>query len=270
MDGNKIQQRYKFFIPNFNASRFWCLYFEHAVTTTGALSLSDCYWLKKQDEDLSFTEITPYIHKEWDGLEIHGVQNDYIFGSLSNLFVSGKTDKQWIDAQTLLKINSFAEIEPYKLCAALGLENVTEAQISNDGIILSNFTSTDIFYESMEQSGVSEENADVRYTAVENFKDNAVALFVIDYLTENNDRYSDDYGYLRSSLTGEYITMAPYYNFDRLWSGEAVALPENALQNYGEYIRYLCQRAKNVAGDFEYGTIIERRADELLQNSGLV
>jgi len=239
---------------------------EHAKSATGAFSLSDCYWLKKQDEDISFMDLTPYIHKEWDGMEILGVQNDYIWGSLSNLFVSGKTDKRWIDAHTLLKMDSFAEIEPYNLCMALGLENLTEAQISNEGIMLSNFTSLETFYESMEQYGVSEENTDSRFTAVELFKEQAVALFVIDYLVENNDRHSDDYGYLRDAATGEYISMAPFYNFDLIWSGNAKALPQNAQSGYREYIHELCRKAINIAGNFEYGTIIEKRAGELLQN----
>ena len=238
---------------------------DHAAFATGAFSLSDCYWIKKQSEDVRFMDVTPYIHKEWDGLDGLGVQNDYIWGSLSNLFVNGKTDKRWIDAQTLLKVNSFREIEPYTLCAALGLGNITEAQQTDDGIILNNFTSTDVFYESMEQFGVTEESADPRDIAVEHFKELAVALFVVDYLVENNDRHLDDYGFLRDSNSGEYVSIAPYYNFDWIWSGESIALPESAWQGYHGYIHTLCRWAKSVASNFEYGTIIERRTEELLR-----
>jgi len=239
--------------------------YEHAAFTTGALSLSDCYWIKRQEDDISYMEITPYIHKEWDGMELDGVQNEYIWGSLSNLFVSGKTDKLWIDPQTLLKVNSFREIEPYALCSALGLENVTKAQETGEGIFLKNFTSTDTFYESMEQFGFTDEDADARDIAVKIFKEDAVALFVVDYLVENNDRQPDDYGFLRDSNTGEFISMAPYHNFDWVWTGDVIDLPDSARQGYREYIHSLCRRAISVAGNFEYGTIIERRAGELLQ-----
>jgi len=238
---------------------------ERAAYATGAFSLSDCYRIKRQDEDILFMDVTPYIHKEWGGTEIHGVQNDYIWGSLSNLFVSGKTDKRWIDAETLLKVNSFGEIEPYLLCTAIGLQNIAEAQKSDEGIILGNFTTPDFFYESMEQFGITQENTDPRDIVIEKFKELAVALFVIDYLLENNDRHPDDYGFLRSSNTGEYISMAPYYNFDRIWSGDSVTLPDSALQGYRGYIHSLCRRALSFAGNFEYGTIIERRAGELLR-----
>jgi len=239
--------------------------YEHAAYATGALSLSDCYRIKQHGEDVGFMDISPYIHKEWDGMEVSGVQNEYIWGSLSNLFVSGKTDKRWLDGQKLLKVNSFREIEPYTLCTALGLENTTNAQKTDEGITLDNFTSTDYFYESMEQSGVADESKDLRDIAVESFKELAVALFVIDYLVENNDRHPDDYGFLRSANSGEYISMAPYYNFDWAWSGNVIALPDSAWQGYRGYIQNLCRRAISVAGNFGYGTIIERRASELLR-----
>ena len=222
---------------------------EHAATDTGAFSLSDTYWIKRQDEDVSFKDISPYIN----------------FNPLANLFVSGKTDKQWIDAQTLLKLNSSGEIEPYKLCAALGLENITGAQVTEEGIFLSNFTTPDVFFETMEQSGVVDENDEPREKAIEDFNELAVALFVIDYLVENNDRHPDDYGYLRNSITGDIISMAPYHNFDWIWSGGAVPLPDTAWQGYRRYIHDLCRQAINAAGSFEYGTIIERRAGELLR-----
>jgi len=237
---------------------------EQAAYATGALSLSDCYWIKKFDEDVLFSDVTPYLNKEWDAMEPTGVQDDYLWGSLSNLFVGGKTDKRWLDAQTLLKVNSFREIEPYLLCAYLGLENITEAHKSDEGIILNNFTSTEVFFESMEQMGIDGENTDFRRTAVEKFKEQAVALFVIDYLVENNDRHADDFGYLRNTAAGEYISMAPFHNFDWIWTGEVTHLPDNARQGYNEYIRDLCRQAISVAREFEYGTIIERRARELM------
>jgi len=221
---------------------------EQVKSATGALSLSDCYWVKRQGEAVKFTDITPYEQ----------------FNPLANLFLSGKTDKRWIDALTLLKVESFWEIEPYNLCTALGLSNVPETQLTDDGIVLHNFTSQDIFFESMEQSGITDED-DPRDKAIESFKEHAAALFVIDYLVENNDRRMDDYGYLRDTNTGEYISMAPYHNFDWIWSGEAIALPDSAWQRYRSYIHDLCSRAKSIAGNFEYGTIIEKRADELLR-----
>jgi len=258
---------------NFSAQRliqhaFGTFDIEHAAYETGAFSLSDCYWLKKVNDNVSFNEITPYIHKEWDGTDAYGIQNDYIWGSLSNLFISGKLDKRWINAQELLKVNTFNEIEPYKLCSSLILDNTAKTHLTNEGLIIKNFTTPDVFYESMEQSGMVNKEDDSRNTAIDYFREDAIALFVIDYLTENNDRHPDDYGFLRDSNTGEHLRMAPYYNFDRIWSGHAISLPDIAWREYREYIHDLCTAAINVAKEFEYGTIIERRAVELLQNQG--
>jgi len=52
---------------NFSSQRlmqraFGSVSHEHAAFVTGAHSLSDCYWIKRQDEDIQFLEVTPYFH----------------------------------------------------------------------------------------------------------------------------------------------------------------------------------------------------------------
>jgi len=231
---------------------------EHAIETTRTLSLSDCYWLKRQSEDVGFADITPYLHKEWDGV------GEFKGGSISTLFVNGAADKRWLDSITLLKVNSFKEYEPYTLCSDLDLKNITDAKMSDEGILLKNFTSTDRFFESMEQSGFSGEKDNPREKAVEYFKETAVALFVIDYLVEHDDRHWGNYGFLRDSNTGEYLSMAPYYDFDWSWSGAVVPLPYNAYKNHNGYIRSLCEKAISISDRFEHGEIIAKRAHELI------
>ena len=238
--------------------------YSHATEATHALSLSDCYWQKKKSDDITFESITPYLNTEWSG------EGTFPGGSLSTLFVAGTRDKRWIDAQTLLKINSFKEIEPYSLCIALGLDNIAQAEKSEEGLLLTNFTSTDCFLETMDQSGYVRKNDDVRAAAVEHFKELAVALFVVDYLVENSDRHGGNCGFLRCTNTGKYVSMAPYYDFDRIWTGEAVPLPDNAWKSFRNYIQSLCRWALDINEAFEYGSIIERRANELLLGKHLV
>lgn len=231
----------------------------NAAKVTRTLSLSDCYWLKSQDENISFNDITPYIHKEWDG------NSEYKGGSISTLFVNGASDKRWLDSKTLLKVKSFKEYEPYRLCSELGLENVAGAEQSDEGILLMNFTSTDYFLESMEQSGFSGINDNPRAKAIEIFKELAVALFVVDYLVEHDDRHWGNYGFLRDCNTGEYLSMAPYFDFDWSWSDAVVTLPDNAYKTYNGFIGNLCERALRIAGGFEHHEIIKRRASELIE-----
>jgi len=233
---------------------------ENAIEVTRTLSLSDCYWIKKRNEDIKFNDVTPYIHKEWDGSGV------FKGGSISTLFVNGAADKKWLDSKTLLKVKSYKEYEPYALCKELGLHNTAEAKKTDEGIILTNFTSVDIFLESMEQSGFSGRKQNPREKAVEIFKEQAVALFVVDYLVEHDDRHWGNYGFLRDSNTGEYISMAPYYDFDWAWSGAVVELPDSAYRKYSEYIRNICKKAIEVSGGFEHSEIITKRANELLTN----
>jgi hypothetical protein len=228
------------------------------LKATRALSLSDCYWLKQRSETVIFDEVTPYLNKEWDGT------GAFTGGSISTLFVNGAADKRWLNAQTLLKVASYKELEPYRLCEALGLaEYAAEAKMSGDGIRVANFTSTSCFLESMEQSGEVDDTGDARQKAVELFKERAVALFVIDYLVEHDDRHWGNFGFLRSADTGAYLEMAPYYDFDWAWSDGVVQLPANAIKEYPAYIASLCDKAKKVSGGFEHGAVIAKRAGEL-------
>jgi len=231
---------------------------ENAIEATRTLSLSDCYWLKRKNEHVSFYDITPYIHEEWDGSGM------FTGGSISTLFVNGAADKKWIDSKTLLKIKSYKEYEPYLLCYTLGIKDAAEAKKADEGILLTNFTSPDCFLESMEQSGFSGKKDNPREKAVEIFKEQAVTLFVIDYLVEHDDRHWGNYGFLRNSNTGEYMSMAPYYDFDWSWSDAVVPLPDNAYKNYSDVIGALCEKALKLTKNFEHKDIISKRAKELL------
>ena len=231
----------------------------NVLKATRALSLSDCYWLKERDEDVRFDDITPYLHREWDG------SGTFAGGSISTLFVNGNADKRWIDANTLMKVNSRKEIDAYTLCIALGLEKyAAKATVSGTDFFVTNFTSTTRFLESLEQSGYVGEYDDARSVAVAMFKEQATALFTVDYLIESDDRHWGNVGLLRDADTGEYLGMAPYYDFDWIWTDGVIPLPSSAIHEHSKYIKMLCDKAKSVAPEYENGAIITKRADELL------
>jgi hypothetical protein len=228
------------------------------LKTTRALSLSDCYWLKAEAETVKFNQVTPYLNKEWDGT------GAFTGGSISTLFVNGAADKRWINADTLVKFGSVKEQEPFELIKAVGLsEFASKTELWNGSLYVKNFTSIDTALESIEQSGIVGENDDARNKAIELFGWPAAALFVIDYLVEHDDRHRGNLGMLRDTNTGAYLGMAPYYDFNWAWSGESVALPENAA-SYREQIIEICLRAKRVSSLFTYGEIISKRAEELM------
>ena len=234
---------------------------DSTLRATRALSLSDCYWIKRQSEAVSFNDVSPYFNDEWDG------NGTFKGGSISTLFVNGAADKRWINSQTLLKVGSFKEIEAYRLCDELGIKYDTKVELSDDGLLVTNFTSPNRFLESMEQSGFVQEGENAREKAVALFGEQAVALFVVDYLVEHDDRHWGNYGFMRNSDTGEYEGMSPYYDFDWVWSDGVVALPNNAIGEYSDFIGKLCIKAGDVAEKFEQRQheVIVKRSSELLE-----
>ena len=235
---------------------------KEVLKVTRALSLSDCYWLKGSDEDVLFDDVTPYKNKEWDG------SGKFSGGSISTLFVNGASDKCWIDAKTLKKYSSYKEMEVYTFCEALGFKFITKAKLDGKDILLRNFTSTDYFLESLGQSGFCGSDDLILVRGIEIFRTKAVILFVLDYLVESDDRHSGNFGFIRSTHTGEYLDMAPFYDFDWAFCGNSINLPEVVLQKYANVIRSLCNSAKKVSSNFEHGDIILKRANELLKFVG--
>ena len=71
-----------------------------SLDQTRALSLSDCYWLKRKGEYVKFEDVTPYLNEEWDGI------GAFKGGSISTLFVNGAASKRWVNKDTLVKYKS--------------------------------------------------------------------------------------------------------------------------------------------------------------------
>ena len=141
--------------------------------------------------------------------------------------------------------------------------------IKEGDFYIENFTSMSVMLETMEQSGFVTDDISPRELAVDVFKEDAVSLFVLDYLVEHDDRHWGNFGYLRDSNTGQYLGMAYYYDFDWAWSDAVIPLPQNALLNYYTRIQYLAKKAIQVSDEFEdnYRNIITKRAKELLNKN---
>jgi len=231
-----------------------------SLKRTRALSLSDCYWLKDKSESVFFADISPYFNKEWDGT------GEYSGGSISTLFVNGAANKRWENSTTLVKYNSEKEIVPYQLAAALGLNNTAKAYLCDKDLHITNFTTPDLMLETLEQSGHIGETDIPLEIAVSLFGESAVALLVLDYLVEHDDRHRGNLGFLRDTNTGEYLKMAPFYDFDWAWSGGVTKLPGNAFEKHSTFIKDLCRKAQGASARFiaPYNEFIYRRACELI------
>jgi hypothetical protein len=179
---------------------------------THMLSLSDCYWKKSDNEDIGFDEISPYYTEFWDGTGM------YRGGAIPTIYTSGAVSKYWIDRDRLYKKGCTVELEAYSLAAELGIPcNKVEESPDKSGIIVYNITNPDVMLEPAICSG--------RFRGtffptidevVTNFGEDGLAMLAFDAITGNVDRHLENFGFLRDANTGEYLGMAPLYDFDHV------------------------------------------------------
>lgn len=181
----------------------------HLNRTTHALSLSDCYWIKESDTDLTFEEINPYDNAFWKG------EGAYTGGAIPTLYVGGYLNKEWIDAHTLIKYHAAIEVECSRLCVLCGIPVARVEEYDTDAIAVHNITNTEVMLEQGDQSGNYSEMVDYDESdLIKEFGMAGLRMLVVDAVFANGDRHSGNFGYLRNTDTGEYLGLSPLYDFD--------------------------------------------------------
>ena len=175
---------------------------------TRSLSLSDCYWLKSPSDDVKFEEVSPYFNDFWTGTGIYKGQ------SVPTLYTDGMLPKYWENCEWLVKQSSDIEYHCYMLCVALELE-VAEVRIIDDKhIAVRNFTSPDIMFEAADTSGRVDVADVTQFDVIEVFGTKGLYMLILDAIVGNIDRHTGNYGFLRNANSGQYIQMAPLFDFD--------------------------------------------------------
>lgn len=176
---------------------------------THALSLSDSYWIKPAESNLRFEQISPYYAKFWTGI------GNYDGSSIPTLYVGGYLNKEWINSNTLCKYGNGLEIEAEcsRLCRACGIDAANVVEIEN-GIAVENITNAEFMLEQADQSGRIDPDGFTESEIEELFGLDGVQMLTIDAIIGNGDRHAGNFGWLRSTRTGEYVRMAPLYDFD--------------------------------------------------------
>jgi hypothetical protein len=178
--------------------------------TTHALSLSDCYWIKTDNESISFEDISPYYNNFWTG------EGKYTGEAIPTLYLNGFLTKYWIDNNTLIKISGEREIYCSQLAKALGISTVDIYKYS-EGIAVRNFTSDAVMFESAETSGKINPETFTNDDILNIFGINGFDMIFFDALVGNGDRHAGNFGFLRNTDTGEYLGMAPLFDFDHAY-----------------------------------------------------
>jgi len=187
-----------------------------AERKTHILSLSDCYWRKYENETVTFDQISPYCTDFWDGT------GRYQGGAIPTIYTSGVTSKYWVDRSRLYKKGCFVELEAYNLAVDLNIPcNAIERSQDNTGIVVHNITNSEVMLEpaicSGRFSGTFFPTID---EVVSCFGDAGLIMLAFDAIIGNTDRHLENFGFLRDSNTGEYLGMAPLFDFDHALSAD--------------------------------------------------
>lgn len=175
---------------------------------TRALSFSDCYWLKDEKDPIKFSEISPYYQPFWDGSDTFSGQ------AAPTLYVGGAMSKEWKQDGRLYKYGDIeVELECIRLCDQCGIP-VEQAEKTENGIAIFNITSPEYMLEQADESGRLDPDEFDETTVVELFGKAGVQMLILDAIIGNGDRHAGNFGWLRDTQTGEYISMAPLYDFD--------------------------------------------------------
>lgn len=178
---------------------------------TYALSLSDCYWIKDSSSTVSFEEVSPYYQKFWTG---DGVYEE---GAIPTIYTGGFLPKEWISSAQLRKQGPECLIEEdcSDLCKACGIKAADVIRAGDEeAVLVSNITSPDFMLEQANQSGKLDVDDFDNNTIIDLFGVDGMKMILIDAIVGNGDRHAGNFGWLRDTATGEYIGMAPLYDFD--------------------------------------------------------
>lgn len=221
---------------------------------THALSFTDCYWIQNAKENLQFEEISPYYVHFWTG------DKAYDGTPIPTLYVTGALDKEWRRDGSLYKQGKLSvELDCIELCRICGIP-VEQGCRTDGGICLENFTSDQVMLEQMNESGMLDPEDFTAEDIVENFGIRGVQMLTIDAITGNGDRHAGNFGYLRDADSGEYLGMAPLYDFDHALDASATdridVLMEDVLRfagEYGEEILRICECARRSSNEIFRG-----------------
>jgi len=175
---------------------------------TRSLSLSDCYWIKARDDTKIFREVSPYFNDFWKGSGVYENQ------AIPTLYVDGMLPKYWESANWLVKEAPTHEVDCFTLCKCLELPVAEVVPYSHGTIAVRNFTSADIMFEAADTSGRLDVADFTMHDIAMVFGNPGIAMLTIDAIIGNIDRHTGNFGFLRDANTGEYIGMAPLFDFD--------------------------------------------------------
>ena len=187
---------------------------------TRSFSLSDCYWLKDENDTTKFADRSPYCAPFWKS------GTNYNGEATPTLYTDGQLTKWWENAEWLIKNTANPEIgrsaeetaqieiDCYELCSQIGIPVNEIVRRDNQHIAIKNFTSIDIMLEQADTSGRLDAADFTHEDVIREFGEPGAFMLALDAIIGNTDRHTGNFGFLRDANTGKYLGMAPLYDFD--------------------------------------------------------
>lgn len=213
-----------------------CLDIKGFLDLTHGISINDCYWLKKSDENITWREVSPYTneyseviqHLSFDGAGLHG---ELISSTSPEFGTSGAFDKCWVKEDNgiylykrgsdiasnsgmepyceVLASQVFSNMKagiPYKLVKFRG-KVASKCKLFNDEQV--SFRPYTVYY--------SNDNTPIdilnKYDSLDRYS-TFRRILVCDSLTLNTDRHLGNHGFLCNALTEDIIRAAPGYDYN--------------------------------------------------------
>ena len=199
------------------------------------LSLTDTFWMKRADEELSWQDVSLYRNPfddviariAFDGTGMYGRENS---PTSPEFATSGSFAKCWIregERVSLLKRGSEgyanAGFEPYSealasdLLDAARIDHVPYEVVRYHGKIASKcplFTSEKVGFVSAHRlfDGPFDVEDMLEFCAAHGAEDSFREMIVMDAVMANVDRHSGNYGFLVDNATGDILHMAPLFD----------------------------------------------------------
>lgn len=227
------------------------------------LSLTDTFWMKREDEDLSWEGVSLYRNPfddviariAFDGTGMYGRENS---PTSPEFATSGSFAKCWIredDEISLLKRGSEgyanAGFEPYSeklasdLLEAAQVDHVPYSVVKFHGKLACKcpiFTSEQAGFVSAHRffSGPFETRDMLEFAAEHSAEESFREMIVMDAVMANVDRHAGNYGFLVDNDTGKILRMAPLFDHNM------ACLPMMMeMDNFDEYVSMIGPKIGN-------------------------
>lgn len=235
------------------------------IAMARCLSLTDTFWMKRADEDISWSEVSLYRNPfddviariAFDGTGMYGRQNS---PTSPEYATSGSFAKCWVregDRISLLKRGSSgyanAGFEPYSevlaadVLEAAGIDHVPYSIVQYHGKLASKcplFTSEEIGFVSAHRffKGPFSVMDMIEFARAHGAEEQFREMVVMDAVMANVDRHAGNYGFLVDNATGEILRMAP------LFDQNMACLP--MMMEHDDFDTYLSMIGPKIGDDF--------------------